>query len=235
VINSSADPDDHLRCFFTVKQLMDLRPLPSVPKLTEADQSRVLTDVLQAVGKASDKELTLEQKQVFVEILANKVDGQLVGKTPGEALATIMGILYEITAPTPGIYQDATDCDTLLKALPQYGANPSAQDNAKTHQKSWCKINDPMSTLNMLASVVNADDPTLANKLVVSSAGASGKTTVNNSVASSARDSLNKFVAPKDIGCAYQVLSWNESRLLFGRSVADDFIAVQVTVRNRKW
>ena len=40
VINTTSNPDDHVRCFFTDKQLADLRPIPTVPRLTEADESR---------------------------------------------------------------------------------------------------------------------------------------------------------------------------------------------------
>jgi|SRR5581483_6884460 len=98
VTTATSDSDDHVPCFFTLKQLMDLRPVPSVPKLTEADQSRVLTSVVEAVDRANDAELTRDQKEKFISILAGDLDGKLVGKTPGEALATIMNTLYQITS-----------------------------------------------------------------------------------------------------------------------------------------
>ena len=232
VLNSSTEPDDHVRCFFTVKQLMDLRPVASVPVLTEADQSRVLTDVIAAVSKASDKDLTQQQKRIFVDTLINKVDGKLVGKTPGEALATIMNVLYNITAPASSVYADASDCDKLLNSLPQYGGNRQAQAVARDNRSFWCKSHDAAATSNALASVVKTSDPDLADTLLLGGTGPSGTASLNESVASSARVSLNNFARPTDIGCAYQILSWNEARLLFGRSVADDFIAIQVTVRN---
>jgi hypothetical protein len=198
VINVTGDPDDHVRCFFTDKQLADLRPVPTVPRLTEADQSRVLTSIIQAATTASDAELTRAQKAAFINELAKKLDGQLVGKTPGEALASIMDILYTVKQDaskgvTKYINQDVTQ--ELMYSVTQ-GTNKD-HTNEDTNDKS---LDDANGTVN--------------------------------AVAASARSAINKIAAPVDIGCAYQILSWNQARLLFGRSVANDYIAVQITVRN---
>jgi hypothetical protein len=232
VVNTTSDPDDHVPCFFTLKQLMDLRPVPSVPKLNEADQSRVLTSVVEAVDTASDKELTRDQKAKFIAILAGEMDGKLIGKTPGEALATIMNILYEITAKNADLYDAAADEERLLEMLPKYGATSAIQKKAKDQSGTWFKQNDRKSTLSGLASVVAPDVPELASTLDQASSGQNASAQLNGAVVDSARSAINKFARPTDIGCAYQILSWNESRLLFGRSVANDFIGVQVTVRN---
>jgi hypothetical protein len=229
VASNTSDPDDHVPCFFTVKQLMDLRPVPSVPKLTEADQSRVLTSVVEAVNAASDAELTRDQKGKFIAVLAGELDGKLVGKTPGEALATIMNLLYQITSESADLYKAAENPDTLVEMLPQHGGNAKAQNKART-SKNWFMPNDPTSTLRNLAEVVAPESPGLASTLDHASSGQT--TALNGAVANSARTAINKFARPDDIGCAYQLLSWNQARLLFGRSVANDFIAVQVTVRN---
>ena len=42
---------------------MGIRSVPSVAKLTEADQSVVLTSILKAVDEASEKELTRDQRR----------------------------------------------------------------------------------------------------------------------------------------------------------------------------
>jgi hypothetical protein len=329
VLNATSDPDDHVRCFFTLKQLMDLRPVPGVAKLTEADQSKVLTSVAQAVDEADDKELTPDQKAKFISELANNLDGKLVGKTPGEALTTIMDLLYRITVKSgslanvlklPGpesakqsvvaqakedggnvfaqklendLNQDpkwfrAGDVSGNTERLKDHVAkvaselteankpaamrlqsdllNPgtdllaAAQNKDKAEQEitnrskkygeesfarmvqeqldlegsSWFKPGDPKQTLNNIANVIHdipEEHQATADK-VVQKLEASGLTQVSGSVVSSARNELNKLAPPTDIGCAYQILSWEESRLMFGRSVADNFIGVQVTVRN---
>ncbi|MCU1252238.1 MAG: hypothetical protein JWQ49_5267 [Edaphobacter sp.] len=48
----------------------------------------------------------------------------------------------------------------------------------------------------------------------------------------SARNSLSAFSRPIDIGCAMSVLDYSETRHSFGPIVADQYIAVQVVVRN---
>lgn len=326
VVNDTSDPDDHVRCFFTLKQLMDLRPIPSVPKLTEADQSRVLTGLLTGVQNASDKDLTPSQKKEFIGFLAGQLDGQLVGKTPGEALATIMNKLYEITvkeadptilrtkavqsvsstgnttfadalgqdldsqpqrwnkpndpkstvsgitevvAQIPGKLAAATELPTrqtasdlsapapemlaaaktqkgleeatVQKAL-QYGGKSFAltvQEQLNAPNRVWFKANDPKGSLGGAASIVQrVPEATLdaarkiADRTTAELHQSDMGTQLSGEVIASARTAINKFARPDDIGCAYQIMSWNQSRLLFGRSVANDFISVQVTVRN---
>ena len=117
VVNNTSDPDDHVRCFFTLRQLMELRPVPGIAKLTEADQSQVLTSVVEAVDSANDKELTADQKTKFIGVLAGDLDGQLVGKTPGEALATIMNILYQIKSKDQLLYESARDKSSIRQMI----------------------------------------------------------------------------------------------------------------------
>jgi len=215
VTTATSDSDDHVPCFFTVKQLMDLRPVPSVPKMTEADQSRVLTSVVEAVDRASDAELTREQKEKFIAILAGELDGKLVGKTPGEALATIMNTLYQITS---------SNVDAIIHSL-----SKPAQDKASTNSALW-QAGSPEMQFRNLEEILKSDFPKDATK--VASAAAGQSSVLTGTVANSARTAINKFVRPDDIGCAYQILTWKQARLLFGRSVANDYIAVQITVRN---
>jgi hypothetical protein len=138
-----------------------------------------------------------------------------------------MEALYEITAPASHFYENASDCDKLIGTLPS-----SAQNTAVTQKGFWCKANNPTATITALSSLYSDSDRDLADSLILGSKPASTTTAINQAVADSARSTLNAFAKPMDIGCAYQVLSWKEASLLFGRSVADDFIAVQVTVRN---
>jgi hypothetical protein len=327
VIDNTTDPDDHVRCFFTVKQLMDLQPIPGVAKLTEADESRVLTGLVTAVRDANEKDLSRSQKAQFIARLTedpDKLDGKLIGKTPGEALATIMDALYKITSaskdeiagaaitsaeanggadfakhvrkklydPNTSWYRagDAAATSDRLAALvgqvPDELAAEEAQaasqtaadlrnrsaavvgaadsrdkveqaameiaklnggdafsreveERLKATNSNWYKPKDPKGTLSGAASVVeripqekgaSKDYSTVVSK-VTNDASSDGQTDLS-SVVDKARSDLNKLARPEDIGCAYQILSWNDARLWFGRSVANEFVAVQITVRN---
>ena len=42
----------------------------------------------------------------------------------------------------------------------------------------------------------------------------------------------SQFQRPTDVSCAMSVYSWNVARMIFGRTVANNYLAVQVTVRN---
>ena len=41
-----------------------------------------------------------------------------------------------------------------------------------------------------------------------------------------------QFQAPEDVSCSMAVMSWKETRDIFGRRVANTFVAIQVTLRN---
>jgi len=253
VVSSTTDQDDHVPCEFTLKELLSLRPVPGVIKLTDADESRVFTEVIQALSSSSETDLTQEQKAAFVAVLAGELNGRLAGKTPGEALATIMNSLYKITTKNRDLLDAAENKETLEQAVTaraqKYGGDSFSQTVERklkeqpTGQQnpSWFKQNDPVSTLGFVATVV-ANAPEAGASSATKSAAqqtandlnnaSSVNNKVNGAVANSARSAIGKFVRPSDIGCAYQVLSWNDSRLLFGRSVANEFISIQVTIRN---
>lgn len=326
VIDGTSDGDDHVRCFFTLKQLKELQPIPGVAKLTRDDESHILTGLVTAIRDASEKDLPRVQKAEFVAQIADGLGDKLVGKTPGEALATIMDALYTITKNTaapinhieeatlkpvqePGdadfdrilrkkLYDPKSDwyqatnaaatssrLAELINQVPDelaaersHAANQTAaalrgesvksfSDSKKAIQaavdiakqnggatfsqevekhlasqsSAWYKPKDPGATQSGAANLV-ASVPQLENyagknadtaKAVTQAATAATVSTADlSSVVDKARSDLNKLAAPTDIGCAYQVLSWNDSRLWFGRSVANDLIAVQVTIRN---
>jgi hypothetical protein len=333
VIDNTVNPDDHVRCFFTLKQLMDLQPIPGVAKLTEADESRVLTGLVTAVRDASEKDLSRSKKERFIARLTegpDKLEDMLVGKTPGEALATIMDALYKITNaskyeiaskdeivsaavmsaeanggadfakyvrkklydPSKSWYRagDAVATSDQLAALIEQvpdelaaeksraasqtasdlrnqrttvigsadsrdkveqaameiaklnGGNAfslEVQERLKSANSNWYKPRDPKGTLSGAAGIVEkipqekdaSKDYSAVVSKITSDASSDGQTDLS-SVVDKARSDLNRLARPDDIGCAYQILSWNDARLWFGRSVANDFVAVQITVRN---
>ena len=194
-------------------------------------------------------------------MLAGDLDGQLIGKTPGEALATIMNILYQIKSKEQLLYESARDKSLIRQMTIEeaQGAGSEGDELSQELQKklddptaNWFQPNDPAKTLNKLSKLVasapqasttsalppNAGLATqtvrtqVASALSRASSGGSADAQLSGTVVNSARDAINKLAPPADIGCAYQIMSWNQSKLLFGRSVANDFIAVQVTVRN---
>jgi len=344
VTDAVADGDDHVPCFFKLEQLAKLRPIPLTVKLSEEDESTVITALVKAVNDANEKEITKQQKKTLETKIKDSLLGRLVGKTRGEALATIMNTYYGVVVsdgdssdaisaaiklgnPRPLVEKvvekaksyggdrfadgvahklDTTDRswfrsddpagtvdqlsaliaqvpDDLLHATKE-AANKTAMDLLAQHadvasaaksqstmqqeaaakagtyggdllgnavreqlsdpKKPWFKPSDASATLNSAATLVE-EAPHVSDVLVQeheNHKNAAGKLTqellgvvskqVAGSVADSARAAINKTSPPTDIGCAYQILSWKDARLIFGRSVANEFIAIQVTVRN---
>jgi len=248
VIDNSTDPDDHVRCFFTVKQLMELQPIPGVAKLTVYDESHVLTGLVTVIRDANEKDLTRPQKAKFVAELADGLGGNLVGKTPGEALATIMDALYTVTKNVPvrtPLEIAQVTVDSAKSGPPEFAARVARKVNDPN--ASWRRAVDAAAASDQIAALV-MDVPTeLANErsstaLPTAEDQAAAVKTAEvahnsgpidlSSVVDKARSDLNKLSRPNDVGCAYQILSWDDASLLFGRSVANDFIGVQITVRN---
>ena len=59
-----------------------------------------------------------------------------------------------------------------------------------------------------------------------------GSTSAKNSIVDSARTSIAAFQRPNDVGCAMSILSWNSVRYAFGQTLAGEYIAIQLVVRN---
>ena len=54
----------------------------------------------------------------------------------------------------------------------------------------------------------------------------------NTAIVDNTRSQLASFKRPPDVACAMSVLSWSETRFAFGRLIANEYIGVQVVVRN---
>jgi len=56
--------------------------------------------------------------------------------------------------------------------------------------------------------------------------------TQTEAILNSARNAISAFQRPPDIGCAMAIMGWNELRYAFGQTIADEYIGVQIVVRN---
>jgi hypothetical protein len=96
-------------------------------------------------------------------VLAGDLDGQLIGKTPGEALATIMNILYQIKSKEQLLYQSARD-KSLIRQMTIEEAQSAGSEGDELSQElqkklddptaNWFQPNDPAKTLNKLSTLV---------------------------------------------------------------------------------
>jgi hypothetical protein len=248
---NTSDPDDHVRCFFTPDQLKNLRPVATVVKLTEADQSNIVTAVVKTLDEANGTDLSLDQKRRFIARFTGDLDNKLVGKTPGEVLATLMSLLYEIqneamaqprgpaaaANATQPLSSFLTNQDLLAQTIIERTKNNAQVQNNFKQNPNWFKGSDPVTTLSNIESIlqVPSADPNVVQTQTETADTKSaliGARQLGGAALATARTELNSFAKLGDIGCAFQIMSWDDARLMFGRSVADEFIAVQITVRN---
>jgi hypothetical protein len=209
----------------------------------------VLTGLVTTIREADEKDLTLQQRAQFVADLADGLGSKLIGKTPGEALATIMDALYKITVPSRVDIERKTVESAKVNGPPEFASALEQKLSAPT--ANWYKAGDPAATSQQLSALVMsvptelatkrspAAAPTQADTDAAKKTAEAGSELVNSAanlktgeLVDKARSDLNKIARPQDIGCAFEIMSWNNARLMFGRSVANDFIAIQVTVRN---
>jgi hypothetical protein len=91
---------------------------------------------------------------------------------------------------------------------------------------------DPLTKFRILRRPLNTSTrPNHAN-LKMALASEDQQNAAPNSIAQVARDAVGRIKRPTDVGCSYSMLSWNETRHSFGRSVANEYVAIQVVVRN---
>lgn len=65
-----------------------------------------------------------------------------------------------------------------------------------------------------------------------STASASDKTAAISAIKSVSTPSTPTYQRPNDVSCSISILGWNETSDTFGRRIANDYVALQVTVRN---
>ena len=98
-----ANPDtgDYISCKFTVKELMDLRPVPEVVFLSAFDEEQLKSKVIaEALSQANEGAFDKGQEVSFAKAISS---ASLEGKTPSQALETIIDRLNQVTEPSPDV------------------------------------------------------------------------------------------------------------------------------------
>jgi hypothetical protein len=226
-----ANPDtgDYIPCKFTITELMQLRPKPEVVLLSAFDAEELKSKVIaEALSQANAGAFDAGQEAAFVKALTAH-EASLTGKTPSEALATIISLLSQATALDPDVkkIQDAAlkGPQPLKEALRPFW--PSAELNNITIKGDTADER----ILSAHSEISKIDDPAKADvqdKLAAAMLPPTGP----QAVVAAARAATSAFRRPDDIACAMSILDWNTVRYGFGQTVADQYIGVQVVVRN---
>ncbi len=128
-------------------------------------------------------------------------------------------------------WQDAQQ--QLLNAQKDAEQKSKAQDDAaKALQQAQKQAADALVPQNLKAAQQSETAASTADKELVGASQAPPTGTAAQAIVDSARSTIGAFKRPPDIGCAMSILSWNETRYEYGRLLSNEYIGVQVVVRN---
>jgi hypothetical protein len=253
IFDPNGDNGDYIPCEFTVAQLLTLNPKPEVSVLSSYDEEQIKYSILSAVLSPSNNKLfDDQQRQHFAKSLS---ETSLEGLTMSQALAVVIQLLSNAAFPSAAARSAYLDAQAgvlnqwLDKNLaPQHATEVKSKITASTPIDA---INQAIKSLQDLSKATVQPPSTSENPGVtapsptgvptdVSSALSNLQLTQKAMTGSSERDALvdsasrtiSAFLRPPDVGCAMSILSWNSVRYAFGETLANEYIAVQIVVRN---
>jgi hypothetical protein len=245
VDTAKPDSGDYIICEFTVEQLLTLRPKPAVVVFGSYEEEKLKTQVItQAYSQSTDSEFTEQVRTLFINYI---VQEHFVGLTPSEALATVIWDLSSAKSnPTAGsvsqVQSQAAAQAAATQAAAAQQAAQAAAAKAAAAQAAAARATAAQATVAQ-ATAAEATAAQAAAQEAAQAAAAKAKaaaqaavpTATNPAAAAivdSARSVISAFQRPPDIGCAMSIMGWNELRYAFGQTIADEYIAVQIVVRN---
>ena len=164
-----------------------------------------------------------EAQQVAVDPSANKA-GYPLSTGNSEPLGDYVPCMF-----------DLRELFVLRSLAPPKDGKEAAQKAALAEVLRLKPENIDQFTQQMAANPLDSDAPDDVAKKTYDNALAAGIGSVKaTSVSEKAKEGAAsvQYNRPVDIGCAMTVYPWKETADNFGRRVADEFIAIQITVRN---
>jgi hypothetical protein len=177
--------------------------------LRDADTERTVEQLEVAAESPSiDPLVNLAKQQLPMDTL-DAEDGPIVESRFATGLTNAMEGVDRLT-------QLATNVSGLMSGL-KY-SHPQFDDPVKRLTQN---LQDAAVALQSTASDLSArqtaaEEEAIAKQVIVDTA----------------RSTVQAFQRPPDVGCAMSILSWNEVRFAFGRIIANEYIGVQIVVRN---
>jgi hypothetical protein len=223
---------DYVPCMFAGDEDFDLRsrPNPYVKRgdaITEIEADKIATIAInQAVANHTIPAQTDDS-------LKNQIVNAIIGLTPNDATQKIQSLLAENANAANELTSKISEIvDNALKVSSD---NPSAQSNL-TQQLKTSHLYD----LRLSPIISNVDISTLTNLKKKQEFVQALKPTITQVATSEpASSSVKQAVAsrptfdrPDDVSCSFSIMDWHETSDVFGRRVANQYIAIQVNIRN---
>jgi hypothetical protein len=211
VAGAAKSNNDYVPCFFDRNELLALRPKPEASTLSSYDAEQLRNNVIhEALDPANASTFEDDQAKQFATDIGDTV---FEGLTQSQALSKVLSILkkYErlprVTKAEEQALQSATQSKESFFGLTINDARAKVKGTGSEHNK------------------IDAGDVELDK---VESAPNPAK----DKVVGAAQATLTAVQRPLDIFCSTTILSYETMRKAFGETMADEYIGVQVVVRN---
>jgi hypothetical protein len=224
---------DYIPCRFTYAELKELNAPEQVLTLSPADAESLVEKVTSTIQEQQTAGLI--SAEVEQALLAEITKSKLTGKTPSEALQTIIQATLEARkavaaqaaqgkAGPPSSSKSPTP-PSVRSPVPRVDTPSGAPD----HTSGSGDLTEPETSSP--GQVQKTDTVTVTGEKTVLIPGAETSQSIAP-IINSARNTIERLSRPPDIGCAMSVLSYNETSKAFGYIIANNYIGVQVVVRN---
>jgi len=196
-------------------------------KLLGLTPSQALSKVIDLVRENRDSEATAEDVSWYLSIIEAAVSAADVtgsSQVPQEE--------YKSSKSRYSDYWDDADKSKKKPSVSEADALKKLLDNVREiRTKSTSVLKRPGLYPQVLQAVGASDLPALTKTFVLEQLGKS--TPLDSSkLVDAARQFLESLSTPTDVGCSMSLMSWREVEYAFGYLIANEYIAVQVVVRN---
>jgi hypothetical protein len=243
---------DYIPCKFTFAELRSLQAPEIALTLSSADAEKLKQSVIGAViSETPNLKSSGANLNKFIEEIGKE---SLVGLTPSQALHRIILLLQSFNEKEAKVNQPASQDDvneiigtispvitqdhtSIVQAYSQeltsklataHPTRPALLDMAIATFPNWASKQHPILDANerelVKQALLNLKNQDLTSKRE--------KAQSTASIVDAARKALAPFSRPTDVGCAMSILTWSEVDHAYGHLIADEYIAVQVVVRN---
>jgi hypothetical protein len=237
----NADIDDHsdyVSCFFSRHQLLALRPAPESATLSSAEaedlRARLISEGLDPANASAFSDKT--QAQGFASEIGHTV---FEGLTKSQATSTALSILGKYTASELAKLPQGTDMSQYI--LNKYATTKTRSNSSEltsaiakgAQAAQHASDQSPVGQAEAVKSAVDGsiDIPALQNDLDKATCSGTACASKNN-IAQATIAAVSLTTRPPDIGCSMSILSYETTRKAFGETMADEYIGVQIVVRN---
>jgi hypothetical protein len=230
---------DYVPCKFTKAELKTLVYPGVAPVLSEADEEILKQQVVAAARAQTDDPLL--QGTVLNSFLDKLTRETLHGLTPSQALNRVIQDLSQ--SKEAGLARVTIDDITQLgveikKEIPKSSAAAVDEFTAFLKKEDVIGIVTNDQLRNIALKKVDAWMPKkteqVSDKEVAELKAAipASRPVDDASIVDAARNAIQVLMRPPDVGCAMSILDYGETNQAYGHMIANEYIAVQVVVRN---